>query len=306
MKTQHKHVNEFLILFLFFISLSSVYAQADSALGFFPLHTGDFRQYHSHAFIYCSGVTTSSYDIEQVIGDTILPTGFKYKVVRDISFWPGVQYLRLDTVTANVYKYADYPSPHDWLFDSLRATPGSTFTGEYGAPTECVSTDTATILGVTTLVKHFTVYMIPYTNYSLAYGFGRIQYIGHDDDPCYPLYNEFYRDLVYARIDSVQHGTLVNVGTMHGETPMSFSLSQNFPNPFNSTTVIQYTLARESHVVIKVFDILGRELATLVDQDQVAGKESLTFDASGLASGVYIYRLSTEDYLEAKKLILLK
>ncbi|MCX6152190.1 MAG: T9SS type A sorting domain-containing protein [Ignavibacteriales bacterium] len=98
-------------------------------------------------------------------------------------------------------------------------------------------------------------------------------------------------------------------------SPKQFFLSQNYPNPFNSTTIIEYSVplnARNemSNVSLKVFDILGKEIATLVDEKKSSGSYKVTFDASyhtaGLPSGIYIYRLKAGNYVDVKKFILLK
>lgn len=88
--------------------------------------------------------------------------------------------------------------------------------------------------------------------------------------------------------------------------PKSFALEQNYPNPFNPTTVISYQLSAVSNVTLDVYDILGREVATLVNEKQSAGNYSVTFDGSRLASGVYFYRLVAGNYTSTKKLVLVK
>jgi subtilisin family serine protease len=89
--------------------------------------------------------------------------------------------------------------------------------------------------------------------------------------------------------------------------PTTFELYQNYPNPFNPSTIIQYTLDRPNHTTLKVYDLLGREVATLVDEYQTAGlKPPVHFDASRLASGVYLYRLKSGEFSAVKKLVLLK
>ena len=86
----------------------------------------------------------------------------------------------------------------------------------------------------------------------------------------------------------------------------SFVLEQNYPNPFNPTTTIGYELQYESHVVIKVFDVLGNEIATLVNGKQPAGVHEVRFDASRQGSGIYICRMSTDNFTATKKMILMK
>ena len=88
--------------------------------------------------------------------------------------------------------------------------------------------------------------------------------------------------------------------------PTGFSLNQNFPNPFNPTTTIQYSLSRMSPVNLTVYDMLGREIATLVSDVQPAGLQSIEFNASGLSSGVYLYRIKVREFSETKKLVLLR
>jgi hypothetical protein len=85
-----------------------------------------------------------------------------------------------------------------------------------------------------------------------------------------------------------------------------FYLSNNYPNPFNPTTNINYTLPVKSHVEIKVYDILGREVAKLVDADQDEGKYVINFNAAKLSSGIYIYAIRAGSYVNVKKMILLK
>jgi carboxyl-terminal processing protease len=91
-----------------------------------------------------------------------------------------------------------------------------------------------------------------------------------------------------------------------GTSPAKFSLSQNYPNPFNPSTVISYQLPVYSHVTLKVFDLLGREVATLVNEEKRAGSYEVTFNGKNLSSGVYFYRLQAGEFVQTKKLILQK
>ncbi|GAB1349185.1 hypothetical protein MASR1M107_13980 [Ignavibacteriales bacterium] len=89
-------------------------------------------------------------------------------------------------------------------------------------------------------------------------------------------------------------------------TPMTFELSQNFPNPFNPTTTISYRIPETSGVTLKIFDVTGTEVMTLVNQKQEAGSYTINFDATNLASGMYIYKIESGKYNAVKKMMLMK
>jgi hypothetical protein len=91
-----------------------------------------------------------------------------------------------------------------------------------------------------------------------------------------------------------------------GDVPTDFTLAQNYPNPFNPTTQISYQLPVDSRVRLAVFDMLGRQVATLVDEQMAAGRHSVTFDAGNLSSGVYLYRLQAGNTVMTRKLTIMK
>ena len=88
--------------------------------------------------------------------------------------------------------------------------------------------------------------------------------------------------------------------------PSEYFLSNNFPNPFNPSTTIRYSIPQSTNVTIKVFDILGNEIETLVNKEKPTGTYELTWYAENLPSGIYFYQLKSDNYLETKKMILLK
>ena len=88
--------------------------------------------------------------------------------------------------------------------------------------------------------------------------------------------------------------------------PEEYSLSQNYPNPFNPTTNLEFGISKLGFVSLKVYNSIGMEVATLVNENKPAGSYSVTFDGSGLSSGIYFYRLTAGNFNEVKKMTLLK
>jgi hypothetical protein len=105
------------------------------------------------------------------------------------------------------------------------------------------------------------------------------------------------------------NGTLpiiASVEQINGETPGAYKLQQNYPNPFNPTTSIEFAIFKSGHVTLKVYDLLGKEIATLVDEEKTAGSYRATFSAQDLASGTYFYILRSGGYMEMRKMLVLK
>jgi hypothetical protein len=98
-----------------------------------------------------------------------------------------------------------------------------------------------------------------------------------------------------------------NVGLGHSVyAPTEFILKQNYPNPFNPSTTIKYELPKSTNVRLSMFDMLGREVSVLVNEKRDAGVHEVTFDAPGFSSGVYFYRIRAGDFVQSKKLLILK
>jgi hypothetical protein len=121
--------------------------------------------------------------------------------------------------------------------------------------------------------------------------------------------NGFYLDQIVSPAFAVGNWDTVTTKVSPApvqETPESFSLGQNYPNPFNPATRISYQIPIPGKVILKVYDLIGRNVATLVNENQKAGKYTLTWNASSLSSGVYFYRMQAGKYEQVKKMILIK
>jgi hypothetical protein len=107
-------------------------------------------------------------------------------------------------------------------------------------------------------------------------------------------------------IDLGMDSTVTAVEPTVGSTPSGFAILQNYPNPFNSTTVIRYEVRVKSEVRLEVYDLLGRKVATLLNEIQDSGFRSVRWDASRVSSGVYFCRLSTDRFVQTRKLVMLR
>ena len=168
------------------------------------------------------------------------------------------------------------------------------------------------ILGNTTIVKKYRNYFafdsteisgIDRENIYLAYGFGLINWQGLEGNGIY-----YVKGLV---INGVLFGDTTNVITsVFDVEPFSYvqdyNLYQNFPNPFNPTTTLGYSIPTNNFVTIKLYDVLGNEVITLVNEQKQAGKYEMLYNASNLASGVYYYQINAGDFTQTRKLMLMK
>jgi uncharacterized membrane protein len=101
-------------------------------------------------------------------------------------------------------------------------------------------------------------------------------------------------------------GPPVGITNGNNSIPKVFTLEQNYPNPFNPSTSIKFSLPKASVVKLVIYDLLGKEIRTLVNEMRQPGTYSEMFDASSLASGVYFYRITAGDFTDVKKIVLIK
>jgi hypothetical protein len=99
---------------------------------------------------------------------------------------------------------------------------------------------------------------------------------------------------------------ITGVRSNEANVPVAFQLLQNYPNPFNPSTVIEFVLPRHEHVMLKIFNVLGQVVSILADDELSVGRHSVRWDASGVSSGVYFYRLQSADFTETKKLVVMR
>ena len=177
-----------------------------------------------------------------------------------------------------------------------------------GYRVELVNSNTGTVAGTFDNITYDKNNLDDYENISYQIDCAGIS----DGDYFFRLVTSVTGDAEYNLINAVNDaGTVAKrssnkISFTGQEIPVTYDLSQNFPNPFNPATTIIYQLPQNGFVTLKVYDILGKEVATLVNEQKIQGRYSVNFDASRLASGVYIYQLRVNDYVSSKKMLLLK
>jgi hypothetical protein len=282
----------------------------DKILNYYPLAIGNKWVFH-HSTVTYNPYPNYSYqiDVKEVLGDTIAPNGKYYYKVNDETIWESFVLERVDSSEGKVYRYYEDPSlpENEYLAYDLLAEIGDTIASfRMGFNTVMFTTmyaeATFNKFGLTKPKKVFEEYTLHPPIFSLT------QDIGLDSIYSYFDFGETYITLKGCIIDGVVYGDTTTVGVEGEEPPIAneFRLEQNYPNPFNPSTVISYRLPVTSNVILKVYDVLGNEIATLFNEEKPAGEYEVEFNAHGLPSGIYFYQLKTGEFIQTKKMILLK
>jgi hypothetical protein len=300
-----------IILFLF-LPLQLILSQGHiDTLEYFPLQTGDHWEYAP------MDLESKTFIFDTIIGDTLMANGKIYKILKETySDFNDVHYIFYRNDGDFVYNYSG-------IYDSTKCPEGeyieynftsrdsviwpicfNNFGAEYKS---CVKTFNE-LYGIFTTVsetKEF-VYVIPSPGdtiwsplstdiIDIAKNIGVIRKMGET----------YFYVLNGVVLNGKTYGTLVGVKDKI-TVPMVYSLSQNFPNPFNPSTTIKYSLAKEGFIKLTVYNSIGSKVATIVDGYKPSGNYSVQFNGSNLASGIYLYRLESGNYSSAKKFILQK
>ncbi len=290
-----------LIFLIFLIPLNNVDAQVDTSV-WYPLHIGDKWEYYDAYY---------GYSQVEIIGDTLMPNGKNYF----IHTLYDRKYQRVDS-NRYVMVYNEYAADSEYVRFDLLAVKGDIFNlatsktgGYYGYGVYETGDDRNNFLEMeldwkeyrevyidTTVIPKDTIWNEIVDSYwpRITKGLGVSSY-------AFDL-----EALVGAVINGVGYGTLVDI-EKNSDVVYNFQLYQNYPNPFNPTTVISYSIPQPDYVTLKIFDLLGNEIQTLVDKYQTSGQHKIHFNGEKLASGVYVYCLITgNNFITSRKLLLLK
>ncbi len=267
-----------------------------------PLNIGDEfiyeRSIRSHTSTSFTLYDTLTIKIEK---DSLLSNNFRYfKLVTK----EGISLVRVDSVFGYVYKaQVNNNDVSDALIDNLYAFDNQTLQISYFDELSVFRYSISNSLNNLECITAVSPYdsRISFTR---CFSVGvvntyRLKKINE-------VYTYFYYNLIGAKIGDSFWGDYEELTTGNVK-PTDFDLSQNYPNPFNPSTTINYSIPKEGLVKIKLFDILGREVALLVNSQMQAGSYKVEFNSAGLASGVYIYSLFVDNNLKSsKKMLLMK
>lgn len=258
----------------------------------FPLHQNDQWVYSVKYYGNSSGEHTF-----KVISDSIFDNGKKYFVFDKHVFELG-RYVRADSQYVYCYKNEDVPT------FKLNGKVGDVEWPDYRHKrTTIIKIDTTTIFGDKVKTISYALELFTIEKATIAEKYGLISYEYYDDPPA-PWPSTEYT-LVGCRINNIEYGTKLGVENSE-DIPKGYSLAQNYPNPFNPITTISYQIPRQSKIILRVIDILGRDLETLVSEEKIVGFYSVKFDGSKFSSGTYFYQLITNEKVITKKFVLLK
>jgi len=289
-----------LSLLLYVVSFGGVFAQAK-----YPLQKGNIWQYWTWNFL--NGQYTYTYGwTDSVTADTLLSNGKVYALFKSDEVGPfnrNGSMMRQDST--RVFLYRPSFSSDSLLYDFGKST-GDTlwiepFPVTHDTQFVIVIYDTMrTVFGALRRQWGFEVGFKNSTNYTfweITDGIGLTYRQSEGGDEWF---------LRGATIDSVTYGQITSVDQNRTEPPQSFVLYQNYPNPFNPATTISFSIPHTSFVLLRVFDILGKEVAVLLRDRRDAGTYSVSWDASRMPSGFYIARLDAAGKSISQKMLLIK
>ncbi|MFZ1320432.1 MAG: T9SS type A sorting domain-containing protein [Ignavibacteria bacterium] len=291
-----------IVLFIIALFCSIQTLASDTSLArYFPLKTGNAWFYKTE---FSPIPFPPVFRKDFVQGDTII-NNKKYFLFNSLY---SIRLIRIDTTNGNLLQYSPANGcgsyPDDIIIDSLASNPGDEINCLFQSifTRRCVSITNHNVFGIITEVKEFFHAGLIIQKIKYAKDFGVIYSCSGDP------YCSGFTYLIGCKIDGVVYGDTIlsDVKLISNIVPDEFSLAQNYPNPFNPKTVISYELRVTSFAKLMVYDVLGNEVAELVNEKQNAGTYSVEFDGSGFASGIYFYRLETNEFSDSKRMILIK
>jgi hypothetical protein len=274
-----------------------------TAQDYYPLEIGNRWDYKTHYWDFGGGGGDSSFHSVEVIGDSLLQNNKQYFVLSRGDLIGG-EFVRVDE--NHIYYYNTYQNREDTIIN-LDAELNVTYfpESEYAWSVELVEIDTIILFDKNTRKLRYRVegLILRYINLSDKFG------LYHLDSPGEPPgTTQWSTNVYYGIIGGEEFGNPVSVDETESAFPTMYSLSQNYQNPFNPTTTISYSVPEKEFVSLKVYDVLGNEIATLVNEEKPAGEYNVEFRIDNLevSSGIYFFQLRAGEFIQTKKMVLIK
>lgn len=310
----------FLIVILLFNSYIC-YSNDTTAIKYYPLKIGNSWTYHFTASGY--GGYYTSFDYKISIVDTVrINSNYYFKC--KYSYDTAVSFYRIDSISGILSNYVYsgcFNSRHEVNIDSLNSSLGNYYTPNCSTDgIHCIDTSIQNIFNIAARSKKFEHLTSATINRRYCYGIGLVSESfvftgGH-------YYSESIT-LKGCRINNITFGdtSIASIYLINSQIPVFLSLSQNYPNPFNPQTKIKFDIPanvksetsnlsklplRKASVKLVIYDLLGREVTTLVNQELKPGTYETEWDGSNYSSGIYFYKLVAGDFTETKKMVLMK
>jgi hypothetical protein len=270
----------------------------------FPLEVGN-RWDFIESWWDGSGNSDADTIVYRVILDTLLQNGKTYFKVLPESVSLFKNLIRADSV--GVYYY-DTVCDTEWLFYSYDLPVGQFIQvpehicDTTNSPLMYKTSEATTYLfgnNVNTMTFAYEGGIDNFYGIKITREFGFISWNSSS------IFENYYKTLIGCELSDIVYGTLTEVSA-ETEKLNRYSLKQNYPNPFNPITMISWQSPQSGRQTLKVYNILGKEVATLVNEFRSAGNYEVNFDAGNLSSGVYFYKLLAGSFVETKKMILMK
>ncbi len=278
---------------------------------YYPLKIGNEWVYN---YVWYTTPVTGTSDIylRKITNEVLKPNGKKYFEIKEKYVLMGFEntvYERVDTAEGKIYRYEEFcPGSEQFIDDLIIEVGDSTFATRFGfciehPPTEFTSEIPFNKWGISSNERKYLSCDLLSANYSLVRDIGLYSFTLADDngEKVYQLKGMVKNGVVYG-----DTSLIVGIKDEDNQLPTEFNLSQNHPNPFNPSTKIKYAISSKQYATIKVYDILGNEIETLVNEEKSPGTYEVTWNAVGLPSGVYFYQLCAGSLIETKKMILLR
>jgi len=283
------HITFFRLTYYIFVLSSFSFSQE-----YYPLEIGNVWTYHYNFWSPPPYSDAESYTFSiKVEKDTILSDGEKYFLLSRYDLTESASKL----VRADSNYICYFIDSLGIPFYNLNAEVGEGWSATYNS-VELIEIDTINFFNIYTKTLQFTLDGLSKRDITISENFGPISYRKQD-------YGYTDIDLVGCVISKVVYGDTIT-GIVTRNFPNFFSLSQNFPNPFNSTTIIEYHLPSFMNVKIELYNSLGQLISLLYSGRQNAGRHRVVLEAGSLSTGIYFYKLSTTEFSQVRKCLLIK